>query len=297
MNANWNNLVRFLHPPSKFQTLLRLGRVSNLPTVWSNCLAGWWLGGGGSGWPWLRLCLAATLLYLGGMFLHDAADADYDRRNRRSRPIPSGAITEKETWIWGFCLLALGAAGLASAGITAAVLTVLLTACILLYNLIHEWAEASPVLLGACRFFLYLVSAALARDGVTGSALWCGLALACYVMGLSWLARKETARGPAPYWPAALLAVPLALAGLMDDGPARQTGNVLSLVLVVWMLWALRHAFWRTEPRVGYAVARLLAGIPLVDLLAVADLVRPQAGLFPVWFALALLLQRYIPAT
>jgi hypothetical protein len=116
-------------------------------------------------------------------------------------------------------------------------------------------------------------------------------------MGLSWLARKETARGPAPYWPVALLVVPLALAGLADDGAARPTGNVLCLVLVVWMLWALRHAFWRTEPMVGYAVARLLAGIPLVDLLAVADLVRPEAGLFPIWFALALLLQRYIPAT
>lgn len=289
--------MRFLHPPSKFQTLLQLGRVSNLPTVWSNCLAGWWLGGGGSCWQWLRLCLAATLLYLGGMFLNDAFDANYDRRNRRSRPIPSGAITEKAAWQWGFGLLAVGAAGLASAGTAAAVLTMLLTACILLYNLIHEWAEASPLLLGACRLLLYLVSAALAREGVTGMALWSGLALASYVMGLSWLARKETARGPAPYWPVALLVVPLALAGLADDGAARPTGNVLCLVLVVWMLWALRHAFWRTEPMVGYAVARLLAGIPLVDLLAVADLVRPEAGLFPIWFALALLLQRYIPAT
>jgi hypothetical protein len=32
----------------KLRTLLVLGRVSNLPTVWSNCLAGWWLGGGGN---------------------------------------------------------------------------------------------------------------------------------------------------------------------------------------------------------------------------------------------------------
>jgi hypothetical protein len=29
----------------------------------------------------------------------------------------------------------------------------------------------------------------------------------------------------------------------------------------------------------------------------VADLTRPQAGLFLLWFVLALLLQRYIPAT
>ena len=30
----------------QLRSLLILGRVSNLPTVWSNCFAGWWLGGG-----------------------------------------------------------------------------------------------------------------------------------------------------------------------------------------------------------------------------------------------------------
>ena len=167
---------------------------------------------------------------------------------------------------------------------------------ILLYNLIHEWR-------GLARPARGLPPAALSgvrldgADGVTGHVLWCGLALASYVMGLSWLARKETGRGPAPYWPGVFWRRPLALAGLTDDGPTRQTGTVLSLVLVIWMFWAFRHAFWRAEPMVGYAVARLLAGIPLVDLLAVADLTRPRGRPFPAWFVLALLLQRYIPAT
>ena len=35
---------------AKLRTLLVLGRVSNLPTVWSNCFAGWLLAGGGL-WP------------------------------------------------------------------------------------------------------------------------------------------------------------------------------------------------------------------------------------------------------
>jgi 4-hydroxybenzoate polyprenyltransferase len=172
-----------------------------------------------------------------------------------------------------------------------------LTACILLYNLIHKLAGASAVLLGACRCLVYLVSASVARRGVTGNVVWCGLALASYVMGLSWLARKENQRGPAPYWPAIFLAAPLLLAGLSDDGPTRLTGCVLSLALLACGFWALRRAFWGVEPRVGHAVARLLAGITLVDLLAVADLTRPEAGLFVLWFALALGLQHYIPAT
>ena len=38
-----------LEPTSRsyLRTLLVLGRASNLPTVWSNCLAGWLLGEGG----------------------------------------------------------------------------------------------------------------------------------------------------------------------------------------------------------------------------------------------------------
>ncbi len=289
--------MNLLRPPLKFRTLLILGRVSNAPTIWSNCLAGWLLGGSGPAWQWALLTLAVTLLYVGGMFLNDAFDAGYDRQNRRLRPIPSGAISEKETWQWGFSLLALGAAGLIWMGKGAAVFTLLLTGFIILYNLLHKLTEVSVVLMAACRVLVYWVSASVAQQGLTGEVLWWGLALGSYILGVSLLARRENSRGPAPYWPAIFLAAPLLLAGLDDDGPARPTGNVLSLVLTVWTLWALRHAFWRAEPKVGYAVARLLAGITLVDLLAVADLGRPEAGLFLLWFVLALLMQRYIPAT
>ena len=74
------------------QTLLSLGRVSNLPTVWSNCLAGWCIGQGLHGERLFLLLMGATFLYLGGMFLNDAFDAQYDRQHRPERPIPTGAM-------------------------------------------------------------------------------------------------------------------------------------------------------------------------------------------------------------
>ena len=70
------------------RALLVLGRVSNLPTVWSNCLAAWWLAGGGTVERLPFLLLGATLLYTGGMFLNDAFDADFDNQYRKERPIP-----------------------------------------------------------------------------------------------------------------------------------------------------------------------------------------------------------------
>ncbi len=86
------------HRRPHWQTLLVLGRVSNLPTVWSNCLAGWLLGGGGHGLDFLILLLGASLLYVGGMFLNDAFDQEFDRVSRRERPIPSGQIDAAEVW-------------------------------------------------------------------------------------------------------------------------------------------------------------------------------------------------------
>ena len=75
-----------------FAVALRLGRVSNLPTVWTNALAGLVLAGG---WldpaPLLLLFLAVSLAYVGGMFLNDAFDAEVDAVRRPERPIPSGA--------------------------------------------------------------------------------------------------------------------------------------------------------------------------------------------------------------
>ena len=78
----------------QLRALLVLGRVSNLPTVWSNCLAGWWLSGGGNFWKLPFLFFGAAFLYTGGMFLNDAFDAAFDRQRRSSRPIPSGKISE-----------------------------------------------------------------------------------------------------------------------------------------------------------------------------------------------------------
>jgi UbiA prenyltransferase family len=295
-----------IRPPSKLRTLLVLGRVSNVPTVWSNCLAGWWLGGGSSWLHLTLLCFFMMLLYIGGMYLNDAFDANFDRQHRRSRPIPSGAISEKEVWQWGFFYLAAGVLGLVWAGTTTTILTLLLVGCILLYNAIHKLTAIAPLVMGACRFFVYVVAAAVARaetgesvgeGAMTGYPWWCGLALAIYVMGLSFLARKEIRRGPAPSWPCLLLAAPVILAAMCDDGPARFAGITLFLVLCAWVLWSIREILWRPNPNVGYAVGRLLAGITLVDLLAVADLTRPWSALFIIWFVLALLWQRYIPAT
>jgi len=279
------------------RTLLILGRASNLPTVWSNCLAGWMLGGGGPHKRLLELCSGATLLYLGGMFLNDAFDAQFDQQHRPERPIPSGAIRAGTVWKWGFVFLGLGWLVLGWLGNPSLVLATVLVLSILIYDAVHKIFEFSPVLMAGCRFLLVILAASTAADGVAGLSIWSALVLAAYIVGLSYLARRESVRATPEYWPCALLAAPIVLALIVNQNGFQRRGFLLSALLALWVLGSLRQAFWAAQPNVGRSVSALLAGIVLVDLLAVGGGTPTVGVMFASLFILALLFQRFIPAT
>ena len=274
-----------------------LGRVSNLPTVWSNCLAGWWLGGAGNHGKLPLLLAGTSMLYVGGMYLNDAFDADFDRLHRPARPIPAGLISLRSVWRFGMAWLAAGAVCLACLGITTGAIGVALLVAILLYDAVHKRAEFAPLLMGACRWLLYLAAASTGESGVTGRAVWCGFALMSYVAGLSWIARHESTRPESKYFPLLFLVAPIALALVMNSGSYREPALLLSAVVALWIVRSLRPWLWSPERNAGFAVSNLLAGIVLVDLLAAVDVTRRFSLVFLALFALCLLAQRFVPAT
>ncbi len=296
MRANTTPLIR---------TLLVLGRVSNLPTVWSNCLAGWWLGGGGNIWKLPFLLLGLSLLYTGGMFLNDAFDAEFDRQRRKERPIPSGKISAARVGLFGFSQLVLGILLLFFCGKVAAAAAVILALLILLYDATHKLFTASPWLMGACRFWVYVTAGATGADGLNGFAIFGGAALALYVTGLSYVARRESVRGRVPLWPLVLLIAPVVLAMMVNAGDFRRPTMWISAIVLLWVARCVRFVFSGGEVNAGWIAANLLAGIPLVDWLAAA----PQFAfgphrehwlslvIFPVLFGLTKWLQRFVPAT
>src|SRR5262249_24995011 len=160
------------------RVLLVLGRVSNLPTVWSNCLAAWLLGGAG---PWKRfaaLCFGATLLYTGGMFLNDAVDESFERRYRPERPIVSGRIASRTVWILSFVWLVAGSITFFFLGKSSPWFAPLLALAIVIYDIFHKRTNLAPLLMGACRFLLYLLAASVSSFPLNASVLWRGAALA-----------------------------------------------------------------------------------------------------------------------
>jgi 4-hydroxybenzoate polyprenyltransferase len=284
------------------RTLLLLGRVSNLPTVWSNCLAGWLISGGGSLsrlllLRLLLLCFGTSLLYVGGMFLNDAFDAEFDRQHRPERPVPSGLITIQGVWAWGIVWLSAGVIILSLLGQATAVLALLLALCIVLYDAIHKLFILAPILMALCRFLLILIASAAAPEDITGLTVWTGLVLALYIIGLSYLARKESAPGALQYWPCLLLAAPILLALVVNQGGNESRAIKLSIILLLWILYSLRFTYWSGQINVGRSVSNLLAGIVLVDLLATGATSGWHVVIFASLFLLALVFQRFIPAT
>jgi 4-hydroxybenzoate polyprenyltransferase len=182
-------------------------------------------------------------------------------------------------------------------GAGTAFLAILLVASILLYDAVHKVFMFSPVLMALCRFFLFLAASSAGEEGVTGLAIWTALALACYIVGLSYVAKSESTRGALRYWPCYLLVAPVFLAYLVNQGDYRLRGAILSIVLLIWLVRSLWFAFWSPEKNIGRTVSGLLAGIVLVDLLALAGGNPLIFLLMLALFGGALLFQRSIPAT
>jgi len=123
-----------------------------------------------------------------------------------------------------------------------------------------------------------------------------------YIVGLSYIARKESATGPGNtatvrWWALAPLVAPVAIAIARNHASALEPVLLVSAVVALWIGKCVRYTLSVPERSIGRAVSGLLAGIALVDWLAVADAPKTFAVVFIGLFVLALGFQRWVPAT
>jgi 4-hydroxybenzoate polyprenyltransferase len=282
---------------SLLRTILALIRPAHLPVVWSGALAGWWLGGN-LDTPVLPLLLGGvTALFIGGALLNDAFDAEHDQQQHPARAIPSGVVETRTVWRWGLFWLAVGALLLLWIRPLAGGLGLVLVVFVVVFNAVHRLTALSPVLPGVCRLLLYLLAAATATRGVTGWAIWCGLAAGIYVIGAGYLARAPRPARPLGYWPVVLIGTPILLAVVMNAGSYREAAWLISAVLALWTVHALRYTLWAPGLDFTRTGRELVAANVLVDWLAVAPVAPRELGyLFIAFFVGCLALQRVMPA-
>lgn len=274
---------------------LRLGRVSNLPTVWSNAAAGAALAGSSLTPPaaLAGVMLALSLFYVGGMYLNDAFDRHIDARERPSRPIPAGLVPARTVFAAGFAMLAAGLLLLAGVSAVALAAGLLLAAGIVVYDMHHKGNPFAVLIMAACRALAYAV-AALAMTGRLEAAVVVGaLGLACHVVGLSHIARFESLNQTGARLPLATLAVPplLALWLLPAAWP-------VALGLLAWDAYCLGFVLLPGRRDVKRGVSGLIAGISLLDAAILVGLGLPLPALGAgAAFLLTLAFQRVVPGT
>jgi 4-hydroxybenzoate polyprenyltransferase len=279
------------------KTLLTVGRVSNLPTVWTNILAAAVLAQTSELTPgfvsvfsvehaamlWPGTLLALSIMYLGGMFLNDAFDADWDRQNNPSRPIAGGEISEQTVWAigGGLILLAVLMIGYLYQQVLLQKLpnetyqqyygwlaAALLASAIIAYNAWHKQFAHSAFIMGACRFGIYLVGALLLAQ-LTFKVTLAALSLLLYIAGLTYLARQEHRNRITNLWPLFLLFSPVAVA-LLSGFDSLYFWFYLA-GFIAWVISRLRFVLGTTEPNVKACIGGLLAAIPLLDGLMLAS--------------------------
>jgi heme O synthase-like polyprenyltransferase len=252
------------------QTLLRLGRVSNLPTVWTNVIAGATIANAAAGIADVALVgVAMTAFYVGGMYLNDFFDRDIDARERPGRPIHAGEIGAGTVWTIGFALLVIGVALLAPFGPLTASWGLALAATIVLYDSWHKSNIFAPLIMGLCRALVYLATGAAVSGGIRSALIAGAIALAAHVIGLTYAAKQENLNQVGRLWPLAILAGPLLFALLGISGGWLVAVGIL--ILCVADIAAVRLLAKRVAPdAVPRAVSMLIAAVCLVDALAVA---------------------------
>lgn len=283
-------------------THLILGRVSNLPTVWTNALAGTVLSmsvppisNGGL----VLLLLSLSLFYVGGMYLNDAFDAEIDAQERSVRPIPAGHIAREMVFTLGFGFLAAGAVIGFSFSLKTGLAGLGLAGAIILYDWLHKRTVLSPVIMGACRFLTYVMAAYAAGD-LTTAVLIGGLGLMAHTAGLTYAAKQEAYDRLDRLWPLVVMAMPVLVGVWMSWHPLFWNLPAFGLLAVylLWTLWCLRYFFRRDAGDIGRGVTGLIAGMALYDAVMIASVGATVLAVFAVLgFVVTLIFQRMIPGT
>jgi 4-hydroxybenzoate polyprenyltransferase len=290
---------------SLLRTLLILGRVSNLPTVWTNVAVGWFLSGGGWTAEFAWILLGMSLVYIAGMTLNDAFDAAWDLEHAPQRPIPAGKMSQAAVWSVGVIEMLAGGGLLAGLTSVSPLLAGGLVLAVLLYNALHKRWAGSVLIMGLCRSLVYLgagsaVAAQTRSIEVPTTLLLIAGGVVVYIAGLTLAARQEHLAAPPALRriPGLMLMLPVLFPLILwRTMPADLIWMAVALVGVLgvgaWLMIVRRALAERVPKGIAFAIA----GIAFFDASVVAFANWTAAVACLAAFVLTLGLQRVIPAT
>jgi hypothetical protein len=248
---------------------LGLARITNLPTTVSNVLAGAAIAA-----PLVfrtdlvLVVIAIALFYTAGMYLNDILDLESDRQEHPDRPLPSGRISAGEAWTVTLVLFAVGLALLLFVDRQSFIAGLALVAVIAIYDAWHKGNPIGPVIMAIARVLVYVVAFFAFASEATGELWLWGAVLLAYVSGLTYIGKTDGLPGAGRYWPLVTVLAPAAVAVFME--PTDVLVWSLAVAHVLWVAHSVSYAYRTSNRQVSGAVARLIAGISMLDALVLA---------------------------
>ena len=181
----------------KYLLLIRLPNVFTTP---SNILAGYFAAAFTvaevDGAHLISLMISSGLLYIAGIVLNDYFDIEIDKRERPSRPLPSGKISKGHALAIAIVALLIANTIALVLGPTSLAVSLVITLAIIAYDYQLKHGVVGPFAMGATRFLnvifgaspvllLYINNHSLAIVGTAAASLF------LYVSSITILSKKE----------------------------------------------------------------------------------------------------------
>jgi 4-hydroxybenzoate polyprenyltransferase len=186
------------HVSQRLKEYLLLIRLPNVFTTPSNILTGYFAAvtlAGADIVHLFALMVSSGLLYIAGIVLNDYFDIEIDKRERPSRPLPSGNISKANALAIALIALLIANTIALLLGPLSLVVSLALTLAIVAYDYQLKHSLTGPFAMGATRFLnvifgaspvlLFLDNHSYAILGISAASLF------LYIMAITMLSKKE----------------------------------------------------------------------------------------------------------
>jgi 4-hydroxybenzoate polyprenyltransferase len=276
------------HVSKQLKEYLLLIRLPNVFTTPSNILAGYFAAvtvAEANSMELVPLMISSGLLYMAGIVLNDYFDIEIDKKERPSRPLPSGTISKRHALATAIVALLIANAMALMVGLVSLAVSLALTIAIIAYDYRLKHGILGPFAMGITRFINIILGAspALLYVGAISYTI-IGTAAASmflYVVAITILSKKETGNEK-PNSTIAFLMIFGVIAAIIILGLLVQLHWAflvnLSIFAAVMTITFKRHLM-RNLPSVQKAVRNLVISIIILDSVFISGTAGPLYGL------------------
>ncbi|HEX2615064.1 MAG TPA: UbiA family prenyltransferase [Nitrososphaera sp.] len=283
------------HHVGRLRQYLLLVRLPNVFTAPPDIAAGYFATVAPATVDWVHLAalmISSGLLYIAGIVLNDYFDIEIDRKERPSRPLPSGSISKRTAITIALSALAVANAISLAVGPASLATSLALTTMIIAYNYRLKHTAVGPLAMGGSRFLNIILGAspAIPAAWLAGNAtplavaVFAAASLFVYVVAITMLSKKEVGSEKPSIIQFSIVFVLIAAIAAVGMVSLQPVFMISLIIFAAAMLVTLRQHIATSSPSVQKAVRNMVISIVILDSIFVSGTAGLPYGLATLLF-------------